>query len=210
MDEARQHEQQQDHQLLGGRRQVHRVSPRLGEWAAPSNGAAARRRVGIGVGEVQPVHPGPFRPFRAAVVADAGLSHFDYQVLAMLSMASERTARMGELAALANGWESRVSHVVSRLEAEGWVRRCGGSANRRTVLAALTDTGWEKVVATVPGHVGAVRRCVFYQLTTAQVRQLEQIAARICRAVDPTGSTATSTTPIPTPAAAARRRRSLT
>jgi len=60
-----------------------------------------------------------------------------------------------------------VLHAVSRLEAQGWVQRCGGSANRRTVLAKLTDAGWDKVVATAPGHVGAVRRFVFDQLTPA-------------------------------------------
>ena len=39
----------------------------------------------------------------AQLQRDAGISHFEYQVLAMLSMAPDRTLRMTELAAVANG-----------------------------------------------------------------------------------------------------------
>src|SRR6185369_15833500 len=54
---------------------------------------------------------------------DAGLTHFGYWVLAMLSEAPGRTLRMSELAALAHGSQSRLSHLVAKLEERGWVRR---------------------------------------------------------------------------------------
>src|SRR5690242_10359889 len=54
---------------------------------------------------------------------DAGISHFDYTVLAALSEAPGRTLRMSTLAALAEGSLPRLSQVVARLEAKGWVRR---------------------------------------------------------------------------------------
>lgn len=72
---------------------------------------------------------------------------------------------MGDLAVLANGSPSRLSHVVGRAEQRGWVRRCTDPANGRVVVATLTDAGWEKVVASAPGHVEAVRRYVFDPLT---------------------------------------------
>ncbi|MGF7236844.1 MAG: MarR family winged helix-turn-helix transcriptional regulator [Frankia sp.] len=119
---------------------------------------------------------------------DAGISHFEYQVLVGLSGAPERTLRMSTLAAFANGSLSRLSHVVGRLEKAGWVRRTPDPTDGRYTLAIMTDAGWEKVVATAPGHVEAVRALVFDPLTRAQQRQLGDIGHRIARAIDPGGS----------------------
>lgn len=114
---------------------------------------------------------------------EAGLSHFEYTVLAGLSERSDRTIRMSDLAALADGSLSRVSQVVSRLERRGLVRRTTDPEDRRATLAVLTDDGWDTVVATAPGHVAEVRRLVFDPLTRAQVAQLRAVGERINRAV---------------------------
>src|SRR3954454_20632182 len=121
----------------------------------------------------------------AQLLRDAGISHFEYQVLAMLSMSSERTLRMSELAGVANGSLSRLSRGVDRLEKRGWVARRPDPDDGRYTLATLTDAGWDTVVETAPGHVEEVRRRVFDQLTKAQVRQLGDIGNRILRAIDP-------------------------
>ena len=116
---------------------------------------------------------------------DAGISHFEYSVMAALSSAPDRTLRMSELAALAEGSLSRLSQVVARLEKRGWVRRQPDTADGRYTLAVLTEAGWDKVVDTAPGHVAEVRRIVFDPLTRAQVPQLTAIGRRIMRAIDP-------------------------
>jgi DNA-binding MarR family transcriptional regulator len=116
---------------------------------------------------------------------DAGLSHFDYAVLATLSEAPARTLRMSELAALAEGSLSRLSQVVARLEARGWIGRAPDPADGRYTLATLTDDGYATVAATAPDHVREVRRLVFDPLTRAQVQQLASIGQRIARAIDP-------------------------
>ncbi len=116
---------------------------------------------------------------------DAGLSYFEYTVMSVLSEANHRTRRMSELAALADGSLSRLSQVVSRLEKQGWVRRCPDPADGRYTLATLTDAGWGKVVETAPQHVREVRRAVFDPLTKAQVHQLTNIGQRILRTVVP-------------------------
>jgi DNA-binding MarR family transcriptional regulator len=118
---------------------------------------------------------------------DAGLSHFEYQVLAGLSMAPRRTVRMSVLAAFAEGSLPRLSQVVGRLERRGWVRRTPDPADGRYTLAILTDDGWDKVVATAPGHVAEVRRLVFDPLTKAQQRHLRAIGDRVTRTIDPDG-----------------------
>jgi DNA-binding MarR family transcriptional regulator len=116
---------------------------------------------------------------------DAEISHFEYQVLSGLSMSPERTLRMSVLATLTDGSLARLSQAVRRLEKRNWVRRAPDPADGRYTLATLTDEGWAKVVATAPGHVGAVRRYVFDALTKAQVSQLARIGQRIMHAIDP-------------------------
>lgn len=121
----------------------------------------------------------------AQLQRDAGISHFEYQVLAGLSMSPGRTLRMSVLAALAEGSLPRLSQVVGRLEKRGWIRRAPDPADGRFTLAILTDDGWAQVQQAAPGHVTEVRRLVFDPLTRAQVRQLREIGRRIMRAIDP-------------------------
>jgi DNA-binding MarR family transcriptional regulator len=116
---------------------------------------------------------------------DAGISHYEYQVLAMLSQAPGRTMRMSTLAAQTEGSLPRLSQVVARLEQRGWVRRTPDPADGRYTLAILTDEGQAKVAEAAPGHVQEVRRLVFDSLTKAQTRQLREICRRIMRAIDP-------------------------
>lgn len=121
----------------------------------------------------------------AQLQRDAGVSHFEYQVLAVLSEAADRTMRMSELALLAEGSLPRLSQVIGRLEKRRWVRRTPDPVDGRYTLAVLTDEGWDKVFATAPGHVERVRQLVFDPLTKAQTRHLGEIARRIMRVVDP-------------------------
>jgi DNA-binding MarR family transcriptional regulator len=115
----------------------------------------------------------------------AGITHFEYQVLALLSEAPGRTLRMSELATQAEGSLPRLSQVVARLEQRGWVRRTPDPADGRYTLAMLTDQGRAKVVQAAPGHVQEVRRLVLDPLTNTQTRQLRETSRRIMRAIDP-------------------------
>jgi DNA-binding MarR family transcriptional regulator len=118
----------------------------------------------------------------ARLQKDAGITQFDYLVLSGLSEAPDRTLRMSELAAMASGSLSRLSHVVSRLEARGWVRREPCPGDGRFINAVLTDAGWDKVVATAPGHVAAVRELLISTLTKEEFEQLGAISARVLAA----------------------------
>jgi DNA-binding MarR family transcriptional regulator len=118
----------------------------------------------------------------AQLQQDAGISQFDYLVLSGLSEAPERTLRMSELAATASSSLSRLSHVVSRLEARGWVRRESCPGDGRFINAVLTEEGWQKVVATAPGHVAAVRELLISALTKEEFERLGAISARVLAA----------------------------
>jgi DNA-binding MarR family transcriptional regulator len=107
---------------------------------------------------------------------DAGLAMADYMVLVMLSEQDGRCMRMSELATSASTTQSRLSRIVARLEAAGYVTREMAPDDRRAVVATLTDAGYAKLVAAAPGHVAEVRRMVFDRLTPAQVVALNDVA----------------------------------
>jgi DNA-binding MarR family transcriptional regulator len=118
---------------------------------------------------------------------DAGLTHFEYFVLAMLSEAPDRILRMTALARRTNATLPRLSHVVRRLEERDLVERFPCPQDGRATNARLTETGMAEVVAAAPGHVRTVREHVFDALTSAQVRQLRGIADALLTRLDPEG-----------------------
>jgi len=115
---------------------------------------------------------------------DAGITHFDYQVLAHLSEQPGRRLRLRELATLVDASLQRLSQVVTRMEAKGWVARMPDPADGRTTLAALTDAGLEKVVATAPGHAAEVLDLAIDPLSHEQHRALREIAERIVGTIE--------------------------
>ena len=110
---------------------------------------------------------------------DAGMSSFEYLVMAVLSEQSDRTLQLKQLGVFSNGSLSRLSHVITRLEDQGWVARSRDPANGRVKLATLTDKGMRQVIDAAPGHVHEVRRLVFDQLTPEQLRALTDVASTI-------------------------------
>lgn len=111
--------------------------------------------------------------------SDAGMTHFDYQAMVILSGAPDRTLRISQLADSTEGSLPRLSQVVSRLEKAGWITRHPDPDDGRSTLATLTDTGFEALAAAAPDHVEEVRRLVFDPLTSEQVVQLARIADSI-------------------------------
>lgn len=109
---------------------------------------------------------------------EAGMSHFEFQVMVVLSRQPDRSLQLKDLAVLANGSLSRLSHVISRLEGRAWVRRRTGTKGRAT-RAELTDEGYEKLMAAGPIHLREVRRLVFDVLTPEEVNALKRVTGRI-------------------------------
>ena len=141
------------------------------QWLDDAQQAAWRELI-----EVVELLPGALD---AQLRRDAGISHFEYFTLAMLSEAPDRTLRMTALAELTHATLPRLSHVVSRLEDRGYLTRAPCPEDRRATNAILSEAGWQKVVATAPGHVETVRDLVFAPLDAADVADLERIMAKI-------------------------------
>ena len=109
----------------------------------------------------------------------ADLTLFGYLVLARLSEAPGRTLRMSDLAQMANGSLSRLSHAVARLERDGWVVRATCPSDGRFTNATLTDAGFEKLAEAAPGHVAAVRQLVLDAIGPDELAELGRIAAKV-------------------------------
>ena len=121
----------------------------------------------------------------AQLQRDVGINHFEYGVLAALSETPGRTLRMSQLAGLANGSQSRLSHAVRRLEERGWVERHPSPDNGRVIEAHLTRRGYDAIVAAAPDHVREARRLVIDALTPDQVAALADISRAVLAATSP-------------------------
>lgn len=137
----------------------------------------------------------------AQLKRDAGVNGFEYHVLAALSEAPDRTLQLSDLAHLSRGSLSRLSHAVTRLERDGWLTRtvCTGDGAGRRVEATLTEAGWEKVLATAPGHVREARRLVVDVLTPDELRALGSAARKVARAAGLDLEACDGSTPAPGP-----------
>jgi DNA-binding MarR family transcriptional regulator len=120
----------------------------------------------------------------AQLQQDANLSFVEYYVLARLSNQPEHRTRMSDLAVLVNSELSRLSHLISRLEKRGFVRREPDPANRRYIQAILTDTGYAYLGEAAPGHVARVRELIYDILDPADVHCLGTVSEKIVRRID--------------------------
>jgi len=111
----------------------------------------------------------------------AGIPHAYYEILVQLSEAPGRAVRMSELADRCLSSRSRLSHAVSRLQEQGWVRRQVCESDGRGQLAVLTDEGFAALEAAAPIHVEGVRTHLFDQLSPAQVAAMRDIGETLLR-----------------------------
>ena len=118
---------------------------------------------------------------------DSDLGMVEYQVLARLSDAPERTRRMSSLAVLTNASLSRLSHLFKRLEERGLVRREPDPTDGRFTNAILTEKGFQILAEAAPGHVAHVRSLVIDVLSSEQLRRLGLAADRIMSRIDTSG-----------------------
>ncbi|GAA3858964.1 MarR family winged helix-turn-helix transcriptional regulator [Streptomyces sedi] len=114
---------------------------------------------------------------------EAGISNFEYGVLARLSMADDATIRLSDLARACDSTQPRLSKVMDRFEARGWVARRPDPTDGRYTLATLADAGRQKLAESAPAHVAQVQRLVFDPLTAAQRRHLGTALDRIAATV---------------------------
>ena len=103
----------------------------------------------------------------------------DYEVLVYLSWAEGCQRRMTELASMIGATKSRLSHQIGRMEREGLVRREQHSADKRGVMAVMTDKGTELLEHAAPTHVAGVREHVIDRLDPDEQVVLAEAFSRV-------------------------------
>src|SRR3981081_461634 len=86
----------------------------------------------------------------AQLQRDSQLSYIEYYALAGLSEQPNHAMRLSELAVLTNAELSRLSHLITRLEKRGYVRREPDPDDGRYTNAVLTDAGYHHLDARAP------------------------------------------------------------
>jgi DNA-binding MarR family transcriptional regulator len=155
--------------------------PHQPQWLTPTE-----REVWLGMARLLATLPAALD---AQLTRDAGLTFYEYTVLAMLSEQPDRTLRMSTLAEVTNASQSRLSNVVKRLEVRGLVQRRADPADGRCTQAVLCEAGWNTVVSAAPQHVAAVRELVIDAMDLEQLRQISAIHQRILARLDPRATT---------------------
>jgi DNA-binding MarR family transcriptional regulator len=115
----------------------------------------------------------------AQLQRDAQLSYVEYYVLAGLSDQPDHKMRISDLAAFTNAELSRLSHLITRLQKRGYVRREPDPKDGRYTNAILTDAGYSHLVAAAPGHVATVLELVIDALDDTELSALQDSAERI-------------------------------
>src|SRR5262245_16025581 len=100
----------------------------------------------------------------AELQADHAISLPDYEVLVHLSEAPARQLRMAELADRLLLSPSGLTRRLDGLVRDGLVERLACPSDRRGSLAALTQTGLDRLEKAAPTHVAGVRRYVIDRL----------------------------------------------
>lgn len=121
----------------------------------------------------------------ARLQQQSDLSLFEYMVLSVLSERADRTMRMSDIAAGVSASLSRLSHVATRLEKQGLLRRSRVPGAGRRTDATLTDAGYAKVVAAAPDHVTAVRDFFVDALTPDDVAVMQRIGVAVAGRINP-------------------------
>lgn len=118
---------------------------------------------------------------------DAGLTEYEYYVLAMLSETPGHRMRMSQLAANTAATLPRLSRVVKGLEQRELVTRHPVDEDRRAIDVQLEDEGFQLITASAPGHLRAVRELVIDPIATEHFQAITMACDAMLRRLDPKG-----------------------
>ena len=103
----------------------------------------------------------------------------DYQLLAMLSEASDRRLKMCDLADQLRLSRSGLTRRMEGVLSHGWVERVQDNVDRRAVYAKLTIKGCNLLRKVAPIHLASVRRLMIDHLSHAEIRAIGNAFSKI-------------------------------
>ena len=109
----------------------------------------------------------------------SGISGAEYVVLVSLSELTEQSVNLNRLAT-GLGWEiSRMSHQISRMEANGLVKKAKNQDDSRCFEVSITAKGRKIADAAIPLQSKEINHCFSEVLTQAQKKALTEISEAI-------------------------------
>ncbi|WP_204358663.1 MarR family winged helix-turn-helix transcriptional regulator [Streptosporangium sp. 'caverna'] len=124
------------------------------------------------------------RVMDADLMREQRLPLSEYMALMWLSEAPHRRMRMSELAAACDLSLSGMTRVVTRLEAQGLVKRVKCAEDARGLNAVLTDAGLARLEQAWPTHLDSVRRHIIDHLDGLDLVRLARALERFGTAVE--------------------------
>jgi DNA-binding MarR family transcriptional regulator len=112
------------------------------------------------------------RALDEALTAAHRISVKEFDVLITLYNAPDAKLRMSELADRVVLSPAGVTHLVTRLERDGLVRRTVDEHDRRSFFATLTPAGDRRLRDARPTHNQVIRTHLTQRLTPAQLKAL--------------------------------------
>lgn len=103
----------------------------------------------------------------------------EYELLVRLSEQPEYTMRMAHLADEVAVSRSRLTHIVSRMETRGLLRRDPIAEDGRGVNCCMTEAGAEMLRATAPVHVAGVRAHLIDLLNEREIETMKDIFLKV-------------------------------
>lgn len=103
-----------------------------------------------------------------ALQSEVGISKAEFSILRTLHLAADSTLRVGDLGALLRWEKSRVSHLLTRMEARRLVTRNEDGAPGRRTAVSLSPHGRQVIEKGLRVHEESVRRLFFDRLTGEQ------------------------------------------
>ena len=124
-------------------------------------------------------HAAITRQLSARLEAQHGLTLSDFDVMAQLYLAPERSLRRVDLARQVLLTASGITRLLDGLERAGWVEKARCDSDARVTYAVLTEEGTQKFEAVRATHVADIEELFGARLTDEERDQLGRLLAKL-------------------------------
>ncbi|MEV6430658.1 MarR family transcriptional regulator [Nocardia sp. NPDC051463] len=122
------------------------------------------------------------------LLAEAGCSLLEHDLLAWLAATPQRRLQMLDLADMLGVTRGGLTRIVDRLEERSWVERDRPASNRREVYAVLTAEGERAVVGARTVYSRVLRETLGTHLSSEELDELDRIAGKLRTALTGKGA----------------------
>jgi DNA-binding MarR family transcriptional regulator len=124
-------------------------------------------------------HAAVTRRLSARLEAQHAMTLSDFDVLAQLYLAPERSLRRIDLARQVLLTASGITRLLDRLERAGWVAKRPCESDARVTYAVLTEEGARKFEAARASHLADIEELFASRLTDDELRRLGELLAKL-------------------------------